>query len=226
MKYEVTNAQYVAYLEEALATGVITVTASTVQGYYTGDNHWGASNYAFLDHADGYCRINWDGSSFSVVSGYEDHAVVEVSWFGAWAFSEHYSFRLPDEYEWEKAARGMSRADYPWGETWGDDISDNANYRNSGDPWDNGTTPVGLYNGQNYLGFQTIDSPSPYGTYDMAGNVWEWTHSWMDEGSSDRVFRGGSWYDGSVGLQSWHRHPCDPGGGYYGNIGFRSVKIQ
>ncbi len=37
------------------------------------------------------------------------------------------------------------------------------------------TTPVGFYNGQNYEGFQTTDSPSPYGAYDMSGNVEEWT---------------------------------------------------
>ena len=157
-------------MEEALSSGDITVNSSTAQGYYTGDEYYSAGDYEYLDLNDNDCRIIWDGSSFSVIEGYGNHPVVEVSWHGANAFAEHYGLRLPDEYEWEKAARGMTGADYPWG----DSISgDNANYYNSGDPWDNGTTPAGYYNGEN----GTTDSPSPYGAYDMAGNVWNWTHS-------------------------------------------------
>ncbi|MBC8257078.1 MAG: SUMF1/EgtB/PvdO family nonheme iron enzyme [Candidatus Marinimicrobia bacterium] len=173
MKYEVTNSQYMTYLEEALTNGDISVTSSTAQGNYSGDEYYGSGDYEYLDLDDNDCRISWDGSSYSVIEGYEDHPVVDVTWFGAHAFAQHYGLRLPDEYEWEKAARGMSGTAYPWGEDYGDDISDNANYNNSGDPWDNGTTPVGCYNGEN----GTTDSPSPYGAYDMAGNVWNWTHS-------------------------------------------------
>ena len=203
MKNEVTNTQYVTYLEEALDNGDITVTTSTVQGYYTGDEHWSAGTYEFLDLDDSDGRIAWTGSEFTIVSGYEDHPVVEVSWFGAWAFGEHYGIRLPTEHEWEKSARGNTGWDYPWGNSID---GSRANYVNSGDPFDNGTTPVGYYNGQNYGGFQTTDSPSPYGAYDMAGNVWDWTHSFYG-GSypTYRVVRGGSWYDDTDYLRSWSR---------------------
>ncbi|MDP6853852.1 MAG: SUMF1/EgtB/PvdO family nonheme iron enzyme, partial [Candidatus Marinimicrobia bacterium] len=213
MKYEVTNTQYVSYLEEALLSGDITVSSSTAQGYYAGDENYSAGEYEYLDLDDTDCRIIWDGASFSVIEGYGNHPVVEVTWFGAHAFAEYYGLRLPSEYEWEKAARGMTGADYPWGEDYGDDISDNANYGNSGDPYEVGdwaeypqTTPIGYFNGEN----GTTDSPSPYGAYDMAGNVWNWTHSWWSETSSSRVFRGGSWYGNTDILQSWNRRSGSP----------------
>lgn len=228
MKYEVTNTQYVSYLEEALLSGDITVSSSTAQGYYAGDENYSAGEYEYLDLDDTDCRIIWDGASFSVIEGYGNHPVVEVTWFGAHAFAEYYGLRLPSEYEWEKAARGMTGADYPWGEDYGDDISDNANYGNSGDPYEVGdwaeypqTTPIGYFNGEN----GTTDSPSPYGAYDMAGNVWNWTHSWWSETSSSRVVRGGSWSSYTIILQSWNRTYDNPDYGI-NNIGFRCVRTQ
>ena len=211
MKYEVTNAQYEEYLEAALANGDIAiVNGNIVEGYYTGDQYYGAGYYPYLELN---FPIDWTGSEFIIASGYEDHPVV-VSWFGSNAFSEHYGMRLPTEYEWEKAARGDTGWNYPWG-----NIIDGsyANYQNSGDPFDNGTTPVGLYNGQNYNGFQTTDSPSYYGAYDMAGNVWEWCDSWE---ISERVARGGTWGDYINILHSWYRHNNDPSYHYF-NYGFR-----
>jgi formylglycine-generating enzyme required for sulfatase activity len=225
MVYEVTNLQYLNYLEEALIAGEIEVSTTSVTGFYAGDENYAAGDYEFYD-LDGSGCINWTGNSYMVVSGYEQHPVMEVSWFGANAFAEHYGWRLPTEYEWEKAARGMTGYEYPWG----DNLSgDRANYSGSGDPWENATTkttPVGFYNGQFYEGFQTTDSPSPYGCYDMCGNVYDWTSSWYGGSYYDRrVLRGGSWYSGySVDyLRSWYRHYNYPTN-TINNYGFRCAR--
>jgi cysteine-rich repeat protein len=208
MKYEVTNAEYVAYLEEALAIGNITVTSNSVNGDYPGDPVWPAGNYEYYD-LDGIVGnfnvgiIGWNGSNFEIPIGYENHPVVLVTWIGAYSFAEHYGMRLPTEFEWEKAARGITGADYSWGENFGDYIYDNTNINSSFDPFSEGTTPVGFYNGQNYLGFQTTDSPSPYGAYDMSGNVWEWVDTWILPSWPSIMIRGGSWYGDDESCQTW-----------------------
>jgi len=214
MKYEVTNQEYVWYLDAALTDGVISVTSSSVTGYYSGDENYGAGDYEYYD-LDGYGRISWDGNNFIIEDGFDEHPVIEISWFGANAYAEYYGLRLPTEQEWEKAARGMTGYEYPWG----DELSgDRANYYDSGDPWDNRTTPVGYYNGEN----GTTDSPSAYGCYDMCGNVCDWTDSWI---SSTRVMRGGAWsltYT-YVHLRSWYRYNIYPA--FTDNaVGFRCAR--
>jgi len=215
MKYEVTNIQYLAYLEEALSAGDVWIQSGDVYGYYAGDEHYGAENYIFYDlgtplYSWNYGQISYDGSSFiiNVPSGYsagdfDDHPVIKVSWFGANDYADYYGWRLPTEYEWEKAARGMTGYEYPWG----NNLSGaRANYHGSGDPWDNGTTPVGYYNGEN----GTINSPSHYGCYDMCGNVFDWTDSWYNY--SELVLRGGGWLFSSFfeTLCSWYRNDFYP----------------
>ena len=215
MKFEVSNEQYVDYLEEAYNAGEITLTDSRVEGYYNGDMAYGAGVYKFLSL--GY-RINWDGLSFSIESGYENHPVVYITYFGALAFAEHYDIYLPSKYEWQKAARGNTGYDYPWG-----DYIDGsrANYYDSGDPWDNGTTPVGMYNGQLIQGFQTTDSPSPYGVYDQSGNIMEWTSTIYSYESGARYAGGGNWDDNSV--ECWRTGPYYPTA-CYSLFGFRCVR--
>ncbi|MFQ6608658.1 MAG: formylglycine-generating enzyme family protein, partial [Fidelibacterota bacterium] len=104
MKYEVTNAEYGQYLIEALEAGEVWISGDYVQGFYSGDEYYGPSNYGFIYLPES--RISWNGTTFIVEEGYGDHPVTRVTWFGANAFSEHYGLRLPDEFEWEKAARG------------------------------------------------------------------------------------------------------------------------
>ena len=119
--------------------------------------------------------------------------VSSISWFAAKDYCEWRESRLPSEAEWEKAARGPGGFEYPWGNEWDPKIT------NTGDDgnWDDGLAPVGSYK----------NNQSPYGAYDMAGNVWEWVDDWYEPykgssykvdafGSKNRVLRGGG---GGVG---------------------------
>lgn len=219
MKYEVTNLQYFIYLNEALDEDEIVITDSGIEGYYEGDDIYAAGNYVFYDLNDNDCRISWDGTEFSIQPGYEQHPVCEVTWFGAWAFAEHFDMSLPTEHEWEKAARGLTTSNFPWANSFD---GRRANTFNSGDPYDNGTTPVGMYNGQTVQYCHTLDTPSPYGLYDVIGNVREWTDSWLEPDSEYRICRGGGWYDPYLYTYVWKRITSLPASSR-NFVGFRCV---
>lgn len=219
-KYEVTNAEYVVYLQKAYNAGELTVTEDAVSGNYSGDTQYSAGEYTFYDLGDENARIVFSNGTFSVVSDFEDHPVTQVSWFGANAFAKYYHCKLPTDFEWEKAARGNTTRTYPWG----NDIENNyCNFHDSGDPYDNGTTPVGYYNGWNQNGYVTQDNVSYYGAYDMAGNVWEWTSDWYSDGSNKRATRGGSWYNSNTYVKAYMRYPQKPTA-FAGYVGFRVMR--
>ncbi|MGH7430121.1 MAG: formylglycine-generating enzyme family protein, partial [Candidatus Methylomirabilaceae bacterium] len=115
------------------------------------------------------------------------HPVVLVSVADARAYAEWRSqkegrrFRLPTEAEWEKAARGTDGRYFPWGDRWRPDLA-NAEYR-VGDTTEVGSYPKGV---------------SPYGCFDMAGNVFEWTSSEFSDGKA--VMKGGGSWDDQPGM--------------------------
>ncbi len=210
-KYEVTNAQYAQFL----AAG--------------NDAHYQPNMKIHPDSA-GY---------FLPISGWESHPVTWVSYENALAFARWRGKSLPTEAQWEKVATGVEKRVYPWGN--GLEIN-NANYWKNGDPFemdfDPPTSPVGYFNGQYRLGYQTLDSPSPYGAYDLAGNVREWCLDWYQADyyqlfmpanpvgpaqGTYRVVRGGSYADEAYYLRGSarsHQHPLQANA----TTGFRCVK--
>ena len=115
------------------------------------------------------------GGPGTSIAGLEDHPVVHVAQADAAAFAAWRGARLPDEWEWEAAARGgLQGADYCWGDAFSPDGALMANIWTGAFPWyfergeAPGTMPVGSF------------PPNGYGLFDMAGNVWEWTTSPFD----------------------------------------------
>ena len=233
MLTNVTAAQYADFLNAALAAGYVRVDGDQIVGYYPGDEFHGAKHeepieagdWIFIPLNDPSQRIKFDGEIFTVQPGYEDHPMTMVSWFGAWGYCGFYDSRLPSEMEWEKAARGTDTRPYPWGE---EIQRENANFYASRDPYEDmssfgsRTTPVGFYNGRSYDGYTTLDSASPYGLYDMAGNVWQWTGD-ITEGMHYRFMHGGSKDTYEMDLRIWVRNNATPT--YYSpGVGFRCVR--
>lgn len=129
-----------------------------------------------------------------------DYPVVGLTWKQAVQYCRWTGKRLPLSSEWEKAARGTDGRKFPWGNKW-DERRANWDDRGKTDGYERiapaGSFPRGV---------------SPYGVYDMAGNVREW----VDEA----ILKGGSWYSDPSTLRSG-----DPGHEYLverdDDMGFR-----
>ncbi|MDT8305565.1 MAG: SUMF1/EgtB/PvdO family nonheme iron enzyme [Anaerolineae bacterium] len=250
MVTDVTNAQYATFLNDALASGAISLGAVEVEAgettwieegvasYYPGEPFDGykheeqitAGDKLYVPLAEDGLRLAFDGEQFAAIEAYANHPMTMVTWFGANAYCTYHDWRLPSEIEWEKAARGTELVDgYGLPFPWGTEIEgNNANFYSSFDLIEKisgklgNTTPVGLYNGRTYDGYETRDSASPYGLYDMAGNVWQWMgddHPYQHY----RHLRGGSFYSYEVDLRVWKVNSAGPQH-YSPAVGFRCAR--
>jgi formylglycine-generating enzyme required for sulfatase activity len=169
----------------------------------------------FIDEYElSYAEFAEFDPNFVVPKGKEERAVI-VTWEQANAYAVWAEKRLPTEKEWEKAARGTDGRIFPWGNT----------YDNTFVVWDQRTSRGG-----------SIAKPeSPYGCFDMAGGVWEWTADWykpypgndvpMEQyGETYKVMRGGSNFNNHSFVRTSHRYYVPPHttGNY--PVGIRCVK--
>ena len=109
--------------------------------------------------------------------GKEHHPVVYVDLDDARAYAQWAGKRLPTEEEWQYAAQGREKREYPWGEKM---EPGRCNDGSTG-----ATTPVKTF----------PEGRSPFGCYDMCGNVWHWTESVRHDGRTRFcIVRGGAWF--------------------------------
>ncbi|HEY3289081.1 MAG TPA: formylglycine-generating enzyme family protein, partial [Anaerolineae bacterium] len=215
-KYDVTNAQFKAFVN---ATGYKTTAEKVGTGYTLVVTQWLEVKGADWLHPYG------PGSD---INGKDNHPVVLVSWDDAVAYCAWtsqvtgHTVVLPNEAQWEKAARGTAGQLYPWGNREPDDSRLNYNMTVKD------TTEVGRY---------SPIGDSPYAVADMAANVWQWTSSvYMpypynpndgreDQSSSDqRVMRGGGFGAVREGVRSarrYARHHDDR----FADLGFRVIAL-
>lgn len=246
-KYELTNSDYVKFLNE------------------NGNQTEGGVTWVNIV-ADAWCGIQGSGP-YTVVSGYENRPVVYVSWYGAVAYCnwlsekdgllkcygepvsypsdgsvrwgtnganfhrEYNGYRLPTEAEWEYACRGGDTSlpnfykNYYWGDSLDATIGINKCWYEGLSPSPTNHTNVG-YGGSH-----------PTGLYDMSGNVLEWCTDWLGwpyptgtytdyrgpDSGSYRIYRGGSWLDNASGCQSAFRNYTTPDD-CISMLGFRPVR--
>ena len=166
--------------------------------------------------------------------GRQHHPVVNVSWYDGRAYCDWLSdatgrpYRLPNEPEWEKGARGTAGRIYPWGNEWQPNRCNVSDGEAIEDTLRVGSFPLGA---------------SPYGLLDMVGNIWEWTLSlWgpnmrapkftypydPDDGRENvnaptdvrRVLRGVSYFNDRTAARCTARYRYSPAN-FYPSVGFR-----
>jgi formylglycine-generating enzyme required for sulfatase activity/acetyl esterase/lipase len=221
-KFEITNGDWKKFRDDpgyddpAYWPGRRVVPRDQVPYWTQPNNHGGGT-----PDSDAYplLGVNWDS------------AVAYCNWLSA---KTGKTYRLPTEAEWEKAARGTDQRRFPWGN--GIDRS-YANFVGA-QTFDTGR-PAGYFDGSVRGDLRTKSNASPYGAYDMAGNVMEWTSDWYDrdyysvsprknprgpERGAYRVVRGGTFFMEAFDLRSYARSAAWPSFQAHRMIGFRVLR--
>jgi formylglycine-generating enzyme required for sulfatase activity len=165
-----------------------------------------------FDQYDAFCSATGRAKPNDEGWGRGQRPVINVTWKDAVAYADWLSkktgrkIRLPSESEWEYAARAGKSSPYWWGHSPGVNL---ANCSDCLSKKPTQTTPVGSF------------SPSPFGLYDMNGNVYEFVaddwhenydgaptdgSAWLDGDSKNRVSRGGCWYYGPADMAVYKRN--------------------
>lgn len=214
--YEVSNEEYAGFI--------------AADGYHKPE-YWSKEGWAWRSTNQITMPKWWKEGRYRIGPRHPRFPVGGVSWYEADAFARWAGKRLPTEAEWEMASRGTDGRLFPWGN---ESIEAEGSVRANFEPLDDGN----IYAGQ-------IDSyplgKSPWGCYNMLGNVWEWVrdsgqrgrswHSGLPErdpvyliDTGFKLLRGGSWYKRSGIYDNFFRFVVEPGTMEYDDIGFRCAR--
>lgn len=184
-KYEVTNSQYAAFLNE---TGINGEGMGSVTYDYDGSSTTVTQRFIETSSSGYDWGLHWETDKWVPVSGYENHPVIYVTWYGAKAFADYYGYSLPTEAQWEYACRGGQAKSLPFGIGDGTKLTAGmANYlvMFSYDLEQGGQFLDLTNHNAHYQGKTTAVGTYPYangyGLYDMHGNVYEWCSDWYND---------------------------------------------